>query len=448
MEPVDPKFKQAPGVDRTNSAVARITGLSRHFFVDKEGHRQEESMAAPSPLDSIKSRSQPHEERQRVYEDMKNKKTPMRGDNAAYQYDVPHEKATPSQEEPIPDHEMPSREADGEMYGAKKQDAKSTAVASKQASESNRMKSLMKTLGTTMEDYREFAGLPAISEGHSGEVPTAGVNKDNKMKAGLAGLQGQALQAVDPEDGHEENVGDAKEMTLDQAIAMLKKEGIDTDELWAEFLEQRGLTVELFNQLVDEAIAGDDQDEMDALIRVEGLFMQALPQMLPEGIMDMFRKKQQPDQSALLARTKASVKGRNPADIRAANARGVHVDTVVPLMKKKVAAAPAAGGDSRFTRSLKPTRRLDPVTGEDVEVNADEVFAMEDKMLGLASKYLPEEKWIQKAVSKHKGLLHKKLGVPQGKKIPAKKLNAAAKKGGKLGKEANLAKTLKKINKK
>ena len=52
------------------------------------------------------------------------------------------------------------------------------------------------------------------------------------------------------------------------------------------------------------------------------------------------------------------------------------------------------------------------------------------------------EKWIQKAI-KHKGALHKELGVPEGKKIPAKKLEKAAKAGGKEGKRARLAETLK-----
>ena len=45
-----------------------------------------------------------------------------------------------------------------------------------------------------------------------------------------------------------------------------------------------------------------------------------------------------------------------------------------------------------------------------------------------------------------KGALHKELGVPMGKKIPAKKLAAAAKKGGKEGKRARLAQTLKKMH--
>jgi hypothetical protein len=54
--------------------------------------------------------------------------------------------------------------------------------------------------------------------------------------------------------------------------------------------------------------------------------------------------------------------------------------------------------------------------------------------------------WIKDAI-KHPGALHKELHVPEGKKIPEKKLNAAAKKGGIEGKRANLAKTLKGMKK-
>lgn len=56
-------------------------------------------------------------------------------------------------------------------------------------------------------------------------------------------------------------------------------------------------------------------------------------------------------------------------------------------------------------------------------------------------------KWIQKAIKK-KGALRKELGARKGKPIPEKKLKAAAKKGGKLGKRARLAETLKKMRKK
>jgi hypothetical protein len=57
-----------------------------------------------------------------------------------------------------------------------------------------------------------------------------------------------------------------------------------------------------------------------------------------------------------------------------------------------------------------------------------------------------KKKWIQGAI-KHPGALHKELGVPMGEKIPAKKLKQAAKKGGKEGKRARLAETLKGMKK-
>ena len=51
-------------------------------------------------------------------------------------------------------------------------------------------------------------------------------------------------------------------------------------------------------------------------------------------------------------------------------------------------------------------------------------------------------KWIKEAI-KHPGALRKELGVKAGEKIPAKKLAAAAKKPGVLGRRARLAETLK-----
>jgi len=54
--------------------------------------------------------------------------------------------------------------------------------------------------------------------------------------------------------------------------------------------------------------------------------------------------------------------------------------------------------------------------------------------------------FIQKAIKKP-GQLHRDLGVPQGKKIPASKMAAAAKKGGKVGQRARFAETLKGLRK-
>ncbi len=52
------------------------------------------------------------------------------------------------------------------------------------------------------------------------------------------------------------------------------------------------------------------------------------------------------------------------------------------------------------------------------------------------------KKFIKQAIKKP-GALHAQLGIPQGKKIPAGKLKAAAAKGGKLGQRARFAETLK-----
>jgi len=51
------------------------------------------------------------------------------------------------------------------------------------------------------------------------------------------------------------------------------------------------------------------------------------------------------------------------------------------------------------------------------------------------------KKWIQGAIGKP-GALHRQLGIPQGQKIPKSTLQAAAGKGGTLGKRARLALTL------
>jgi hypothetical protein len=58
---------------------------------------------------------------------------------------------------------------------------------------------------------------------------------------------------------------------------------------------------------------------------------------------------------------------------------------------------------------------------------------------------MAKKNWIAGAIE-NPGALHRQLGVPQGKPIPAAKLDAAAKKGGKLGQRARLAKTLKKMH--
>ena len=55
-------------------------------------------------------------------------------------------------------------------------------------------------------------------------------------------------------------------------------------------------------------------------------------------------------------------------------------------------------------------------------------------------------KWIAKATSKNRGALHRDLGVPEGRTIPARKLAEAARGGGVTGRRARLAETLRKLH--
>ena len=57
-----------------------------------------------------------------------------------------------------------------------------------------------------------------------------------------------------------------------------------------------------------------------------------------------------------------------------------------------------------------------------------------------------KSRWIQSSI-RQPGALHRQLGVPEGQKIPASKLRKAAAKGGKLGRRARLAMTLKRLRK-
>lgn len=57
-----------------------------------------------------------------------------------------------------------------------------------------------------------------------------------------------------------------------------------------------------------------------------------------------------------------------------------------------------------------------------------------------------DKNWIAGAIEEP-GALHKQMGVPEGEKIPAGRLEKAAKAPGKLGKRARLAQTLSKMNK-
>jgi len=62
----------------------------------------------------------------------------------------------------------------------------------------------------------------------------------------------------------------------------------------------------------------------------------------------------------------------------------------------------------------------------------------------MAKRKTKKRYWIKRAI-KHPGALRRTLKVKKGKKIPLKKLRAAAKKKGVTGRRARLALTLRKL---
>jgi len=83
-----------------------------------------------------------------------------------------------------------------------------------------------------------------------------------------------------------------------------------------------------------------------------------------------------------------------------------------------------------ITRAAKPIKESAPLIKDEAPL-----------------RYAKKGGWIQGAIKKP-GALREQLGVKKGEKIPKAKLEAAAKKGGKLGQRARLAITLGKMKKK
>ena len=101
-----------------------------------------------------------------------------------------------------------------------------------------------------------------------------------------------------------------------------------------------------------------------------------------------------------------------------------------------------AEDDEEATAANMSSDQLPIKAGDESGESVDDVTSDESDSMDEAKK-----QWIQKAISKP-GALKKQLGVSADKKIPAGKLAAATKKGGKVGQRARLAMTLKKLKNK
>lgn len=108
------------------------------------------------------------------------------------------------------------------------------------------------------------------------------------------------------------------------------------------------------------------------------------------------------------------------------------------------------GSGAQYTQEMR-ARMGEAARGESPTGSAEEAMEKSgrtgDKHGGRAHHASGGKNWIKDAIKKP-GALRKSLGVKEGENIPAKKLEAAAEKPGKMGQRARLAQTLKRMGRK
>lgn len=117
----------------------------------------------------------------------------------------------------------------------------------------------------------------------------------------------------------------------------------------------------------------------------------------------------------------------------------------LPSWMAKIAQAMDEGEEEGEEEGEKKKKKKEKEEeGEEEEETKEGSADLPDWIHKIAKK---KEKWIKGAIE-DKGGLHTSLGIKQGKNIPESKKRAAAKKPGKVGKQARLALTLEKLRKK
>jgi len=205
-------------------------------------------------------------------------------ESAAYERGADHARGSKA-----PDQKMATKSVKNSPYGTKKQDDDEDTVGKTQPEDRHMAGNevveggITHVAGLPMETFREMAGMAPIydiqesqayyaeSVGRgTGQVPTPKATSYTKMPAGYGDQEGGFAQPLHPQNyGHD---GADAEMTLDQAIGMLKKEGLDPDYLWSRFLGENNLSIPIVEMLCDEAMNTNDEAMAEELMQLEDAF--------------------------------------------------------------------------------------------------------------------------------------------------------------------------------
>ena len=302
---VEKNFDARHDASQMNSAVARITGMSRAVLTPKD--ELNEQAPPPAPLQhhqqQVQSPPPPQQQATRTHHgltqhdwteaDMQEATNRANQSNRGTESRVFERGADHARGSDAPDQKMAKKTAKERPYGTKNQDDDEEDTVGKTQPESRQMENnsineggITHVAGLSMEIFREMAGMTPIYDiqesqqyyaealteatGQAAQLPTKQATQYTKMSAGYGQQEGGFAQSMKPKQYCDD--GADAEMTLDQAIGMLKKEGLDADYLWSRFLGENNLSIPILEMLCDEAMETGDEAMAEELCQLEDAF--------------------------------------------------------------------------------------------------------------------------------------------------------------------------------
>lgn len=265
-------------------------------------------------------------------------------------------------------------------------DEEAKAKAKKKESEKSddtKEESVMTKISYSLEEWNRLAGVPMM-EGTMPSKDSKELDKKNTLKGGEAGLQGKPVQPVSPKETPN-HVGDEEEEVLDDNQVAAESVDYSEDEVaeaFEAFLEERGISMEVFAELVAEAEESGDPDEMEPLIAAHEIFESQMVEFI--GMIRKWRADKAAAKDAEVKKVKAAIAKaadamkKDPQGVRAANARGLaYKPGTMAALKAKTAATKRPSGSGTKAPMVNFKKKS---ANEDTEIELD-IDGMSDQDL-------------------------------------------------------------------